>query len=134
MLTRNQPAVCVSLCYLQTRTNDQRVQNVLQSIQSAPAHSVAGLAQRAGLSISRLSHLFKRETGHGLRSFLTHYRLEKALELLQNAEMPVKEVSYLVGYRHSASFVRAFRKKFGCAPKNCRNASGLQNGIADSAN
>jgi len=99
---------------------DQRVQRVLQTIKTAPAYDLSALARIAGLSNSRLSHLFKQETGRDLRSVLTHYRLEKAAELLQDAGMPVKEVSYIVGYRHSASFVRAFQRKFGCPPKRYR--------------
>lgn len=105
------------------RAIDHRVQNILQTIEANPACDLTQLAQIAGLSNSRLSHLFKRETGQDLRSFLTHCRLEQAAQLLHNRATPVKEVSYLAGYRHCASFIRAFRKLFGCAPKDYRNAS-----------
>jgi AraC-like DNA-binding protein len=112
---------------------DQRVRAVLQMIQSTPSYDVTRLARTVGLSNSRISHLFKRETGQDLRSILTHYRLDKAAELLQDAEAPVKEVSYIVGYRHTASFNRAFRKKFGCAPQQYRNEQQVRK-IADPAN
>jgi len=121
-------------CCSQARVIDLRVRRVLQTIQSAPSCDAAGLAQMVGLSNSRLSHLFKLETGQDLRSFLTQCRLDRAAQLLQNAETPVKEISYLVGYRHTASFIRAFHKRFGCAPQDYRNAGNFSVGIADSAN
>ena len=135
MLKTSRRSACVSPCSLGTkRVLDERVERILQTIESASAYDLTQLARIAGLSNSRLSHLFKQETGLDLRSFLTHYRLEKAAELLQDAGMPVKEVSYIVGYRHSASFARAFHRKFGCAPKHYRNAVDPLPQIADSAN
>lgn len=107
------------------RTNpvvhDQRIESILQAIDADPALDMVALAQSVHLSRSRLSHLFKREMGQSLYSYLADCRLERAAQLLQQTQTPVKEVSYIVGYRHSPSFVRAFRKKFGCAPNDCRN-------------
>jgi AraC family transcriptional regulator, arabinose operon regulatory protein len=93
----------------------------LQTIESNPASDVTALTHLAHLSSSRLSHLFKHEVGRSLHSYLADRRLKKAAELLRLTETPVKEVSYIVGYRHSPSFVRAFRKKFGCTPNDLRN-------------
>jgi AraC-like DNA-binding protein len=132
MRTTNKP-FCASLSELGTYAIDERVQTILQTIDSAPAQDLTRLAQLAGLSNSRLSHLFKRETGLDLRSFLTSYRLEKAAQMLGNEEVAIKEVSYLVGYRHTASFIRAFRKSFGCTPQEYRSQQRCPQ-IADSAN
>lgn len=105
---------------------DRRIQYILRAIESDPSSDVAALAGMVNLSPSRLSHLFKRETRHSLHCFLANRRLERAAQLLAGTNMPVKEVSYIVGYRHAASFVRAFRKRFGCPPKSYRgDACGL---------
>ncbi len=133
MLPTNKASGGVSLGHLRTRGIDRRVHSILQTIAATPAQDLTRLAQLAGLSNSRLSHLFKRETGLDLRSFLIGYRLEKAAQLLGKAEMAVKEISYLVGYRHSASFIRAFRKSFGCTPQEYRCQQRCPE-IADSAN
>lgn len=101
--------------------HDRRIRFILETIESNPASDVTALSRVAHLSSSRLSHLFKREVGCGLYSYLADRRLEKGAELLRNPDTPVKEVSYIVGYRHSPSFVRAFRKKFGCTPNEFRN-------------
>ena len=100
--------------------HDDRIESILQTIEREPASNLANLAQVAHLSSSRLAHLFKREVGRSLYSYLADRRLEKAAQLLRLTDTPVKEISYIVGYRHSPSFVRAFRKKFGCAPNDLR--------------
>jgi AraC-like DNA-binding protein len=92
------------------------------SVLSHSAYDIAQLAGMVGLSSSRLSHLFKRDTGRDLRSFLTERRLQAAAQMLLRDATSVKVVSYSVGYRHPASFVRAFRKRFGAAPKKFRAA------------
>lgn len=101
--------------------HDRRIKFVLETIESNPAADVAALSRVAHLSSSRLSHLFKCEVGRSLYSYLADRRLEKAAKLLRRTDIPVKEVSYIVGYRHSPSLVRAFRKKFGCTPIEFRN-------------
>jgi AraC-like DNA-binding protein len=100
--------------------SDQRIRNVLQAIELDPSHDIQELALMVNLSISRLSHLFKTVTGCSLQSYLSNSRLERAAELLQSTEMRVKEISYGSGYRHAASFVRAFRNKFGSSPNSYR--------------
>jgi AraC family transcriptional regulator, arabinose operon regulatory protein len=100
---------------------DRRIKSILQTIESNPASDVTALTHVVHLSSSRLSHLFKHEVGCSLCSYLADRRLEKAAQLLRRTDTPVKEVSYIVGYRHSPSFVRAFRKKFGCTPNDLRN-------------
>jgi AraC family transcriptional regulator of arabinose operon len=100
---------------------DERIRAVLREIENDPSLDTAMLARTAHLSNSRLSHLFKREMGSTLFQFVTDRRLEKAAQLLEETETPVKEVSYSVGYRHPPSFLRAFRKRFGCTPNDYRN-------------
>jgi len=100
--------------------NDQRIQRVLEAIHADPAQEIAALAMLTRLSVSRLSHLFKRETGCRLRSYIVDCRLQLAANHLQSREVSVKEVSYNVGYRHPSSFVRAFTSKFGCSPTQYR--------------
>ncbi len=99
---------------------DGRIQYVLRAIESDPSRDIAALARMVNLSPSRLSHLFKRETRRSLHGCLANLRLEKAAQLLAETPASVKEVSYIVGYKHPASFVRAFRKRFGRTPNSFR--------------
>ncbi len=99
---------------------DDRIRKVLLAIHSNPGHSIQELSAMVNLSSSRLSHLFKASTGLSLQNFLTTCRLEIAVDLLHSTEMPIKEISYRVGYLHAPSFVRAFRNKFGASPSDYR--------------
>lgn len=109
-----------------TAHNDQRIQRVMQAIQADPSQDIAALALLANLSASRLSHLFKLETGWRLSSYIVDWRLKLAASRLQSAEVPVKEISYTVGYQHPPSFARAFRSKFGCSPTQYRSQQMLR--------
>ena len=99
---------------------DQRIERVLQAIHADPSQDISALAVLASLSVSRLSHLFKLQTGCRLRSYLVACRLDLAARHLQSSEASVKETSYTVGYRHPPSFARAFHARFGCSPKEYR--------------
>jgi len=106
---------------LQAGSTDRRIGRILQAIEADPSCGMRELAQLVNLSSSRLSHLFKAATGVSLQSFLSSVRLAKAAELLQTTDMPIKEISYHVGYRHAPSFVRAFRGKVGSSPNDYRS-------------
>ena len=100
---------------------DERVRRIMQAVAADPSQDIADLARLVNLSSSRLSHLFKLETGCSLRAYLVDCRLEMAALVLRRTDTSVKAVSYNVGYGHPPSFVRAFRKQFDCSPKEYRD-------------
>ena len=99
---------------------DWRVLHILRTLDRDLARDLPELARNVNLSVSRLSHLFKRDTDCSLQTFLVDCRLKKAAELLRGGKTPIKEISYSVGYRHPSSFIRIFRKKFHCSPGEYR--------------
>jgi AraC family transcriptional regulator of arabinose operon len=100
--------------------DDFRIQKVLHTIEADPSARIADLASQVNLSSSRLSHLFKDQTGLSLNVFLADVRLERAADLLRKTEMRVKEITYCVGYCQEPSFQRAFKKKFNHSPMSYR--------------
>lgn len=100
---------------------DFRVEKILQVIEQDSSASVPYLASLVNLSGSRLSHLFKAQTGLTLKNALTGHRLNKAEVLLRTTEMSIKEITYCLGYSQGPSFDRAFQKKFHCTPTQYRN-------------
>ena len=101
-------------------SDDYRMREVLRCIESEPAKTVQDLAVLVNLSCSRLSHLFKSQTGVSLNRFLSDMRLQRAAELLRSTETQIKEISYMVGYNQPSSFDRAFRSKFALSPADYR--------------
>ena len=82
--------------------------------------TVHHLAQRAGLSRSRLSHLFACELGMPPARFLKLLKLQKSSVLLETSLLSVKEISAKVGYQYGHHFMRDFRKAYGMTPSEYR--------------
>ncbi len=60
------------------------------------------------------------EEGTSFRHLYTDVRMMLANELLESAGLNVETVAWRVGYSETASFVRAFSKKFGTTPGEVR--------------
>lgn len=66
------------------------------------------------------SQLFKQKTGKGFKEYITHLRLERAMELLRDSELKVGDIAERVGYPDVRHFSQIFRKKTGCTPSEYR--------------
>ena len=82
--------------------------------------SAEELANECCLSTSRFIHLFREVTDRSLTEFITGLRVEKAKELLETTDMPVREIAEAVGYENQNYFSRCFRKLEGCSPVEYR--------------
>ncbi len=82
----------------------------------AQAWTVERLAQQVGLSPRRLSVLFRRSLGLGVMPYLLRQRLLRARALIESGTS-VTAACFEVGYDHTASFSRAYRREFGHPPR-----------------
>jgi AraC-like DNA-binding protein len=78
------------------------------------------LADLVNLSVSRLRHLCKAETGKTPLQLLKLIRIHKAALLLETTHLSVKEVMYRVGLADASNFVHEFKRSFGMAPTEYR--------------
>lgn len=78
------------------------------------------VAQELGLSVSRLQHLFKHDTGTTLIRYLQEVRVERARKLLEETHLSVKQIVSEVGAGDTSHFNRVFRKAQGLSPKRYR--------------
>lgn len=78
----------------------------------------------AGFSPSYFSALFKKETGEGFAKYLTHVRMERAKELLQQTNLPVSEICVQVGYSDLKHFTQNFKKDTKLNPGQYRKLYG----------
>jgi AraC-like DNA-binding protein len=88
--------------------------------------SVMQLANMVYLSEDRFAHLFRESIGIAPIQYINDLRLKKALTLLRVQEYTVTEVAEMVGFRDYNNFGRQFRKRFGCAPKDVKSGSFIQ--------
>jgi len=103
-----------------SRQKDFRIQKVIQALNQDPSRKLPELAHSCQMSMSRLSHLFKDETGINVKSYRIDCRLQIAAAMLELTSTPIKAIAYTAGYRHSSSFVRAFKTYFGLSPASYR--------------
>jgi len=103
---------------------DTQVGQALELIHKQPAISwtVEKLAQEVGMSRSRFADRFGSLVGQGPMSYLSDWRLQKALSLLDNRGRSVQQVAAETGYQSPAAFTRAFAGKFGIAPTKYRQS------------
>ncbi|MEQ9143338.1 MAG: AraC family transcriptional regulator [Parvibaculaceae bacterium] len=90
---------------------------------AADTWTVETLASAVGMSRSRFAERFRDLTGMGPMAYLSDWRLQKALSLLEDSRCSVQEVAVQAGYQSPAAFSRAFSGKFGIAPTKYRRAT-----------
>ncbi|MEJ2889573.1 AraC family transcriptional regulator [Actinomycetospora aeridis] len=84
--------------------------------------SVSELAERAFMSPSAFSHLFRDVAGKSPYQFIKEMRLTKARELLIENESSITNISKAVGYRSTSHFINEFRDRYGMTPRACSDA------------
>jgi len=78
------------------------------------------LAEQYNYNASYLSDLFKTKTGMTFVQFLTHIRMEKAVQLLKETELGLSEIAELTGFSNVSYFSVKFKKVFGVNPSTIR--------------
>lgn len=84
--------------------------------------SVSKIAGSVFLSESRLSHLFKKETGISLVGYLNRYRIDKAKELLWQSSLSINDIANEVGFQSLPHFNRIFKDFCKISPGNYRKS------------
>lgn len=97
---------------------DSRIEDVLGFINSNLEKdlSIGMLSKAFYLNKYYLMHLFKKETGYTLYSYILKKRVIKASYLIKS-NMQSGDVCSKCGFGDYSSFVRAFKKEFGLSPK-----------------
>ncbi|MBQ8144779.1 MAG: helix-turn-helix transcriptional regulator, partial [Butyricicoccus sp.] len=78
------------------------------------------VAEKAGLSPSYFSLLFKRELGVSFSDYLVELRIKAARELLEETDETIACVAEHVGYRDVKYFSRLFQRMVGVNPSKYR--------------
>lgn len=104
---------------------DRRVLAMCDYIRQHVRDARIELAQVAGaahLSPERARHLFREQTGLGVRPYVLWTRLNTALHALPEAEQ-LTAVAHECGFADAAHFTRTFRSMYGITPSAMLRAS-----------
>lgn len=106
---------------------DPKIGAALQSIHENlnKPWTVESLADAAGMSRSAFALRFKELLGQSPLDYVTEWRMQRALSLIQARDKKLVEVAQAVGYESDAAFSKAFKRVVGVAPGEYRASAGL---------
>ncbi|MFZ5645893.1 MAG: helix-turn-helix transcriptional regulator [Bacillota bacterium] len=103
---------------------DGRVINLLSQIKNCAntEHSLKEMAKSMFLSQSRLSHLFKKETGMRLSSYILLHKLQKAMLDIFSGKS-ITEAAIMAGFGSSSHFAAVCKKTLGISARDLNKDS-----------
>jgi AraC-like DNA-binding protein len=92
-----------------------------QALQDGEVPTVEKVARRIHMSHRTVSRRLEQE-GTNFASELDCARRDLALTLVRQSSLPLSDVAFRVGFSHSESFFRAFRRWTGATPQSYRTS------------
>lgn len=74
-------------------------------------------ARQCHISSNYISRMFKKYTSISFITYINELRIKKALELLKDTDMSIKEIAQKVGYNNLNYFYKNFKMVTGTTPK-----------------
>lgn len=100
-------------------TDDARLSSVLDEVRRDCARNwtLEELAQRAAMSVPKLTDCVRRVTGLPPHQFLVACRMEKAKEALSGTDLGVGAIANSLGIATAQHFATLFRRETGMSPR-----------------
>jgi len=84
--------------------------------------TVQYVSEQLNISAGYLSSLLKSLTGMNTQQYIHEKLIEKAKEKLSTTHLSISEIAYELGFEHSQSFSRFFKKKTNVSPLEFRHS------------
>lgn len=94
---------------------DARLRRAASMLREEPGLEITDLAERLGISATRLSHLFAADLGFAPRKYRTWGTLRRALRLIRQGQ-PLTTIAHEAGFADAAHMSRAFSAMLGVPP------------------
>lgn len=82
--------------------------------------SIDELIQKTGYSHTHFCRLFKHYLNTTFSQYITDYKIDYSLGLLQNKALSILEISSALGYDSTSYYITAFKKRYGITPHKYR--------------
>ena len=97
-----------------------RLRVLVQNQLGEQQFSVRGLAEQCGCSTDHLSHRFRQATGETLMGYINRQRMARAVHLLRDPSLAIKEIASACGFASASHFISSFRAHHGDTPEAWR--------------
>ena len=108
------------------RTYSDETIRVVRYIKNSLSRNIASyvsletLSMSYGINLTTLKNCFKDMYGKPLYTWYKEYKFYRAKELIKNTDYPISKIAYMVGYKSSSKFTKAFKKEMGVLPSSYR--------------
>jgi len=85
-----------------------------------PELGIETLADALGIHRSLLSRQFRESVGLSPKKYLTSLRIHRAMSLLKETDLPIRDIARRTGFADANYFSRAFRRSTGLSPERFR--------------
>ncbi len=83
-------------------------------------HNLEDVAKQFYITKYHLCHIFKKQTGMTVVSYINALRIQQACLFLHDTKASVEHISSKCGFHSHTYFNRVFKKSLGCTPKEFR--------------
>lgn len=96
------------------RLSDQIVQYISDHVETV---SLKNVAAHFSYHPNYISTLMRKEVGKSFSELLLELRMNRAAILLRSTDLPVEDISLMLGYSNTSNFHKAFREYYHCSPR-----------------
>lgn len=79
------------------------------------------ISEEVHMSTVHISRIFKHATGKNLIQYINEEKMKKAIQLMKNENIKIKEVAQMIGMRDQLYFNKVFHKFYGMSPREYRS-------------
>lgn len=108
---------------------DEKLLTVLKAMEASLEEPLSReqLAEVGGVSLRQLERAFRSQLGRGVHAHYLTLRLARSGQLLRETSSSILEVALATGFASASQFSRAFKKAFGCPPREALQRQRLAN-------
>jgi AraC-like DNA-binding protein len=97
-----------------------RLMKTTENLWNDPKLDVGHFGKQVGMSRSQFYRKLSTITGKSPNDFIKEFRLEKALQMIENQKGNVTQIAFEAGFNSPSYFARCFQKRFGILPSDIR--------------
>lgn len=88
--------------------------------------SLSALAAQIGFSSYHFARQFRQATGESPHQFVLSQRIERAKQLLREADLPLAQIALASGFANQSHLTQAFKRALGLTPASYRQEHGIR--------